>query len=223
MTVVLSFQTPAGPVSATIRRVLAAGYTGRTRHLVEAHIGELKEIGIPAPPHVPMLFPIIPGLLSQSTETQVLGSDTSPEVEYVVFRQGGRDYVTVGSDQTDSVMEAQNAPMAKNMCLKSIAPDAWPLEEVLDHWDSLELSLVCDGNLMQQGKVEQMMRPAELQEFVSEHDGHEHEGRMIFSGTLEMNGRCPRERAEMTIKLHDPVLERAIVHRYTVEPTFPFF
>ncbi|AZO34770.1 MAG: DUF2848 domain-containing protein [Mesorhizobium sp.] len=223
MTVVLSFQTPAGPVSATIRHVLAAGYTGRTRHLVEAHIEELKEIGIPAPPHVPMLFPIIPGLLSQSTETQVLGSDTSPEVEYVVFRQGGRDYVTVGSDQTDSVMEAQNAPMAKNMCLKSIAPDAWPLEEVLDHWDSLELSLVCDGKLMQQGKVEQMMRPAELQEFVSEHDGHEHEGRMIFSGTLEMNGRCPRERAEMTIKLHDPVLERAIVHRYTVEPTFPFF
>ena len=223
MTVALSFETPAGPVAATVRRVLAAGYTGRTRHLVEAHIEELKEIGIPAPPHVPMLFPIIPGLLSQSTETQVLGAETSPEVEYVVFRQDGRDYVTVGSDQTDSIMEAQNAPIAKNMCLKSIAPGAWPLEELLDHWDRLELSLVCDGKVMQQGKVEQMMTPAQLQEFVAEHDGNDHEGRMIFSGTLEMHGRCPREKAEMTIRLYDPVLDRAIVHSYTVEPTFAFF
>lgn len=223
MTVALSFETPAGPVAATVRRVLAAGYTGRTRHLVEAHIEELKEIGIPAPPHVPMLFPIIPGLLSQSTETQVLGAETSPEVEYVVFRQDGRDYVTVGSDQTDSIMEAQNAPIAKNMCLKSIAPEAWPLEELVDHWDRLELSLVCDGKVMQQGKVEQMMTPAQLQEFVAEHDGDDHEGRMIFSGTLEMHGRCPREKAEMTIRLYDPVLDRAIVHSYTVEPTFAFF
>lgn len=223
MSTVLTFKTPTGPVSATIQRVVAAGYTGRTRHLVEAHIEELKQIGIPAPPHVPMLFPIIPGLLSQSSRTQVLGTETSPEVEYVVFRQGGRDYVTVGSDQTDSVMEAQNAPIAKNMCLKSIASHAWPLDELLGHWDSLELSLVCNGIVMQKGKVEQMMTPKQLQDFVAEHDGPDHEGRMIFSGTLEMHGRCPREKAEMTIRLGDPVLNRDIVHSYTVEPTSPFF
>lgn len=223
MTVVVSFQTPAGPLSATVKRVLAAGYTGRTRHLVEAHIEELKELGIPTPPHVPMLFPIIPGLLSQSTETTVLGEETSPEVEFVVFTQDGRDYITVGSDQTDAVMEAKDAPIAKNMCLKSIAREAWPLEELLPHWDSLELSLICDGQVMQQGRVEQMMTPAQLKDFVAEHNGPDHESRMIFSGTIEMHGRCPREKAEMLIRLTDPVLGRVIEHRYTVEPVFPFF
>ncbi|EBA07982.1 DUF2848 family protein [Sagittula stellata] len=223
MTVDITFETPGGPLAASIRRVVAAGYTGRTRHLVETHIEELKDIGIPPPPHIPMLFPIIPGLLSQSRQTQVLGSDTAPEVEYVIFRQDGRDYVTVGSDQTDSVMESQNAPISKNMCLKTVAPEAWPLDELLDHWDSLELSLVCDGKVMQQGSVAQIMTPAQLQAFVAEHDGDEDEGRMIFSGTLEMHGRCPGEAAEMTITLSDPVRERKIVHTYTVEPTVPFF
>lgn len=219
----LTFATPSGPLSATINRVVAAGYTGRTRHLVEAHVAELKELGIPAPPHVPMLFPIIPGLLSQSSATTVLGEETSPEVEYVIFRVDGLDYVTVGSDQTDSVMEAQNAPIAKNMCLKSIAKDAWLIDEVVDHWDELELSLTCNGKLMQKGKVDQMMTPSDLRDFVAEHDGPVHEGRLIFSGTLEMHGRCPKTKTEMVIRLNDPVLGRSIEHRYTVEPVFPYF
>ncbi|MCK0207966.1 DUF2848 domain-containing protein [Starkeya koreensis] len=223
MTVTVAFTTPEGPLVATVDRVLAAGYTGRTRHLVEAHIEELKALGIGVPPHIPMLFPIIPGLLSQSTVTQVLGLDTSPEVEFVVFRQGGRDYVTVGSDQTDSVMEAQNAAIAKNLCLKSIATEAWPLDALVDHWDRLELTLTCEGVVMQHGALEQMMTPAQLQEFVAGHDGPQHEGRMIFSGTMEMHGRCPRASVEMVITLHDPVLERSIVHRYRVEPMLEIF
>jgi hypothetical protein len=223
MTVTVTFSTPDGPLSATITRLLAAGYTGRTRHLVEAHIEELKALGIGVPPHIPMLFPIIPGLLSQSTVTNVLGLDTSPEVEFVIFRTGGRDYLTVGSDQTDSVMEAQNAAIAKNLCLKSIATEAWPLDALKDHWDRLELTLTCEGKVMQHGALEQMMTPAQLQDFVAEHDGPQHEGRMIFSGTMEMHGRCPRESAEMEIKLHDPVLGRSIAHRYRVEPILEIF
>lgn len=223
MSVTVSFDTPEGPLSAGIDRVLAAGYTGRTRHLVEAHIEELKELGIGVPPHIPMLFPIIPGLLSQAGVTQVLGLDTSPEVEFVVFRTGGRDYVTVGSDQTDSVMEAQNAAIAKNLCLKSIATQAWPLDALTGHWDRLELTLTCEGKVMQHGALEQMMTPAQLQEFVAEHDGPQHEGRMIFSGTMEMHGRCPRQSVEMVITLHDPVLGRSIVHSYRVEPMLEIF
>lgn len=223
MTTTLAFATPEGPLTARIERVLAAGYTGRTRHLVEAHIEELKALGIGVPPHIPMLFPIIPGLLSQSTVTQVLGLDTSPEVEFVVFRVGGRDYVTVGSDQTDSVMEAQNAPIAKNLCLKSIATEAWPLDALTGHWDALELTLTCEGEVMQHGAVAQMMTPVQLQDFVAEHDGPKHEGRMIFSGTMEMHSRCPQRSVEMVITLHDPVLNRSIVHRYRVDPMAVIF
>jgi hypothetical protein len=49
---------------ASIRRLLCAGYTARNRADVEAHIKELTAIGIGAPPHVPMLFPIMPASAS---------------------------------------------------------------------------------------------------------------------------------------------------------------
>lgn len=127
MSIDLTFETPEGTVETAIRRLLCAGYTGRTRALVEAHIEELKALGIGAPPHIPMLFPIMPSLLTQSTDTAVIGPETAPEVEYVFFRHQGRDFVTVGSDQTDSAMEGKAACLAKNLCFKSIAKQAWPI------------------------------------------------------------------------------------------------
>ncbi len=210
-------------VVAHIRRLICAGYTGRDQADVEAHIKELAAIGIGAPPHIPMLFPIMPALLSQSHRTYVLGENTAPEVEFVLFRRNGADYVTVGSDQTDSVMEAQAAAMAKNMCVKSVATAAWPLIEAKDHWDELELELTCNAQTMQKGKVGQLMTPEALQAFVAMHDGPDHEGRMVFSGTLETHGRYPKGEITMEVTLTDPVLGRQLRHVYTVTPMQEFF
>jgi hypothetical protein len=191
--------------------------------LVEAHIEELKALGIGAPPHIPMLFPIMPSLLTQSIDTAVIGPETAPEVEYVFFRHQGRDFVTVGSDQTDSAMEGKAACLAKNLCFKSIAKQAWPIDEVAQHWDSLELRLDCDGRTMQHGALATMMTPDQLRDFVTEHDGADHEGRMIFSGTLETHGRFPRGVQRLEIELRDPVLGRSIRHAYTVTPLDEIF
>lgn len=219
----IEFRLPQGRVRGTIRRLLCAGYTGRSRADVDAHIAELAPLGIGPPPHVPMLFPIIPGLLSQSNETSVLGGHTAPEVEYVIFRLDGRDYVTVGSDQTDSVMEGKHAPTAKNLCLKSVAPEAWPMADVADHWDRLGLKLTCNGKAMQEGSVVSMLAPEQLREFVAEHDGPDHDGRMIFSGTLETHGRYPESEMSIEISLSDPVRNRTIRHSYKVSPMKEFF
>ncbi len=223
MTTTIDFTLPEGHVTACIRRLLCAGYTGRTRAEVEAHIEELKHLGIGVPPHIPMLFPIIPALLSQAAETFVIGLDTAPEVEFVLFRQDGIDYVTVGSDHTDSVMEAQAAALAKNLCAKTVAPAAWPMADVAGHWDRLELRLACDGKVMQQGSVAQLMTPDDLRAFVAGHDGAEHEGRMIFSGTLETAGRFPRTAMELEISLTDPVLGRSLSHHFKVTPLAEIF
>lgn len=223
MSTTLSFLVAGEPVTATIRRLLCAGYTGRTRAEVEAHIEELKPLGIGAPPHVPMLFPIMPALLSQATQTHVMGPNTAPEVEFVQFRIDGRDYVTVGSDHTDSVMEAQAAALAKNLCFKSVGSQAWAIDEIAAHWDSLELQLVCNGKVMQKGSVAQMMTPEALRDFVTEFDGGNHEGRMIFSGTFETHGRYPQGEMEIEISLTDPVLERSIRHAYKVTPLVEIF
>ena len=223
MTTEIEFKLPEGRIRGAVRRLLCAGYTGRSRAAVEAHIAELAPLGIGPPPHVPMLFPIIPGLLSQSTETSVLGTHTAPEVEYVIVRLDGSDYVTVGSDQTDSVMEGKHPPTAKNLCLKSVAAEAWPMADVADHWDLLELKLICNGKLMQEGSLSSILTPEQLRAFVAEHDGPDDEGRMIFSGTLETHGRFPESEMSIDISLSDPVLDRAIRHSYRVTPMAELF
>lgn len=223
MSTTLTFALPGAFVTATIRRLLCAGYTGRTLAEVEAHIEELKPLGIGAPPHVPMLFPIMPALLSQAVQTHVMGPNTAPEVEFVQFRADGRDYVTVGSDHTDAVMEAQAAALAKNLCFKSVAPQAWAIDEIAGHWDTLELQLVCNGKVMQKGSVAQMMTPAALRDFVATFDGPEHEGRMIFSGTFETHGHYPQGEMAIEISLTDPVLGRSIAHAYKVTPLAEIF
>jgi hypothetical protein len=220
----ITFELPdKNRVVAQIRRLICAGYTGRDQSDIEAHMKELATIGIGAPPHIPMLFPIMPALLSQSTRTYVLGENTAPEVEFVLFRQDGADYVTVGSDQTDSVMEALAAAIAKNMCAKSVAPTAWPLSEVRSHWDKLELELTCEGRTMQRGRVELLMAPDALHGFVAKHDGPDHEGRMVFSGTFETQGKYPKGEVSLAITLTDPVLRRQLRHVYTVTPMQEFF
>lgn len=223
MSKTVTFSTPAGQIHTEIRRLLCAGYTGRTRHLVEAHIEELKALGIGAPAHIPMLFPIMPALLSQAESTTVLGPNTAPEVEYVIFRHEGQDYVTVGSDHTDTAMESKAPAMAKNLCFKSVAADAWSIADVAAHWDDLELTLTCDGRTMQHGALNQMMVPEDLRTFVAEHDGPDHESRMIFSGTLETHGQYPRTAARIEISLTDPVLKRSITHAYSVNPMDEIF
>jgi hypothetical protein len=220
----VTFELPdKNRVVAHIRRLLCAGYTGRHQAEVEAHIKELATMGISAPVHIPMLLPIMPTLLTQSTRTYVLGENTAPEVEFVLFRQNGADYVTVGSDQTDSVMEAQAVAMAKNMCAKSVAPAAWPLSEIRGHWDKLELELTCNGRTMQKGGVALMLTPDALHSFVAKHDGPDHEGRMVFSGTFETHGKYPHGEISLAITLTDPVLGRQLRHLYSVTPMREFF
>jgi hypothetical protein len=220
----LTFQLPNNhKVTASIRRLLCAGYTGRNRADVELHITELAAIGIDRPSHIPTLFPIMPALLSQSAETYVLGENTAPEVEFVLFRQSEVDYVTVGSDQTDLAMEAKAPSMAKNLCVKSIARAAWPLNDVEKNWDDMEIELICDQKTMQKGRLNLIMTPGALFDFVARHDGPDHEGRMIFSGTLETHGKYPKSKISVELILSDPIRGRQIRHSYTVTPMAELF
>src|SRR5690606_30439461 len=59
-----------GPVAAGIERAIIAGYTGRDRASVQAHIDELAAIGIPPPPQVPMFYPIPRELLTNDAAVE---------------------------------------------------------------------------------------------------------------------------------------------------------
>ncbi len=126
--------------------VIMAGWTGRSEASVARHIAELAEAGVAAPSRVPIFYRVGANLLTTSPAIDVVGKDTSGEIELVILEVGGRRYVGVGSDHTDNKMEAHSVALAKQLCPKVMAPELWPLEDVADHWDSLELSAFVTEN-----------------------------------------------------------------------------
>lgn len=220
----LSFQLPNGEmVTIEVRRVLAAGATGRDAERVQRHIARMAELGVTPPPHVPMLYPLMPTLLTNATNIGVIGVDSTPEVEAVVFSWKGTDYVTVGSDHTDRRIEAASSLQGKNSCPKVIGTTAWRLAEVLDHWDVLQLRATCGAVVLQEGGVANLLPVQTLMDFVARHDGPVSEGRVFFGGTVPTLASLPKGQATITLELRDPVRQRVLAHAYTVHILEEYF
>lgn len=220
----LQFTLPDGRnLQADINRAIAAGYTGRDQALVQAHIDELAEQGIAPPPHIPMLFPLLPTLVTNAEEIAVVGEDSTPEIEIALFQQGGTTYLTVASDQTDRVVEAQDITLSKNVCPKIVGREAWALADVSGHIEQLTLTARCDDLQLQQGALAMMMTPEAILDFVDQHDGPEREGRMVFSGTVPTQAQPPKGPVTISLELADPVLHRNILHSYRIHVLSEYF
>jgi hypothetical protein len=212
----------ASPVEATIDRLILAGFAGRSADEVEAHIAEMALQGVPRPKRFPMFWPVLPHLLTQDDSIQVYGPDTAPEVEYVLFGWQGVPYVTLGNDQCDIEVEARlSAEKSKNLCPKIVAREAWPVADVLAHWDELQLTLSVNGTLLQQDRLAALIRPEALRDKVAAVDGPRDEGRMIFSGTVAMRDRLPPLPYDVTMRLIDERLGREIRHDFRVTALAP--
>src|SRR3546814_21025368 len=103
----------------------------------------------------------------------------------------GFDDVTVGSDHTDRKVETQSVVLSKNLCPKPVARTAWPLTQVLPHWDRLVLMATCDGETPQEGALSAILKPQDIQAFVDSHDGDAAEGPRIFNRTVPTNRTPP--------------------------------
>lgn len=183
----------------------------------------MSSLGVKPPPHVPMLYPLMPTLLTNTADIGVIGTDSTPEVEVVLFRAAGVDYLTVGSDHTDRVIEAVSALQGKNSCPKIVATAAWPVSEVLDHWDSLMLRSRCGNTLLQEGALSHVMTYEDLVSFVHEQDGDQAEGRVVFSGTVPTLAKPPKGDVTIGLELADPVRRRTLTHDYTVHVRREYF
>src|SRR5256885_11437907 len=96
----LQFTTPEGQTFAPeFDTLIVAGWAGRDREAIEHHIEELAAIGIPRPSAVPLYFRISSNQLSQRSALQVLGADSSGEVEVFVFTHEGEMFVSLASDR----------------------------------------------------------------------------------------------------------------------------
>lgn len=168
----LTFTLPgsrgAAALNVEIDQLVIAGWTGRDREAILHHIRELAELGVPQPSAIPLFYRVAANQLSQSDCIEVIGSATSGEAEPFIFTQGGELFVSLASDHTDRQLEAHSVALSKQICVKPVARAAWPLCEVLDHWDSLVLRswIKEDGEfrLYQQGTLASLRAPGDLLE-----------------------------------------------------------
>ena len=198
---------------------MIAGWAGRDAAAIEHHIAELAAIGVPRPSAVPLFYRVAADQLVQDPVVQVVGTASAGEVEPFVFADDGALYVTVASDHTDRGLERTSVALAKQACAKPVATRAWPLAEVAAHWDDLVLraTIAEEGRevLYQEASVAALRTPAGL---IGRFTGGAglRDGTGMCCGTVGVIGAI-RPAPSFAMELVDPVLGRAIRHRYTLD------
>lgn len=198
--------------------LVIAGWAARDEAAVRHHIDELAAIGVPPPSSVPLFYRGAASLLTQAERVEFLGPDSSGEIEPVIVAMNDGLWLTIGSDHTDRKAEAQGVALSKQLCAKPVAKDLWRLDEVVAHWDELQLRAhaIIDGQrvLYQDGKLATLRPPSDLMSRYAA-GGQLAAGTVMFGGTLgAIGGVRPSSRFEM--ELIDPVLNRSIRHAYDV-------
>lgn len=204
------------PVTLEPAGLIVAGWTGRDEAALRHHIEELAAIGVPRPSSVPVFYRNSALNLTQAPRLEVLGPDTSGEVEPVIVALGDRLCVGIGSDHTDRKAETQGIALSKQLCCKPVGRALWPLDEIAGHWDQLRLRsfATIDGQRVayQEGTLGGMRSPADL---IGRYGQALAPNTVMFCGTLAaIGGIRPASRFEM--ELEDPVLGRRLTHAYDI-------
>lgn len=206
-----------------LTHALVAGWTGRDRAAVQQHIDELAELGVPAPSAVPLYYRVAVDLLTTAETIQVIGANTSGEVEPVVIADDDGLWLGLGSDHTDRDLETHSVALAKQICAKPLASTLWRLDQVAGHLDRLELrswirQTDTDWEPYQSGTLASLRPLPELIRGAPDAtaDGRLAPGTVMLCGTLGAEGGV-RPAAAFRMELHDPVLDRTLRHQYTIE------
>lgn len=200
-----------------LRQTVIAGWTGRDRVAVQTHIDELAALGVPRPASFPVFYRASASRVTTSKCIQVLGENSSGEVEFVLLEYRGALWLGVGSDHTDRDVEAYSVDVSKQMCEKPVGTLWWKFSDVVEHWDALTLRsyIGSDRVLYQEGSVSAILDPARLIRNFTKGSTSLPEGTVMFCGTLPAIGGV-RPSSYFAFELEDPVLMRSIRHDYSV-------
>lgn len=211
----MKFETDSGALSINIQQAIVAGWTARDRKVVDHHIAELAEIGVKPPSEVPLFYRVSATLLQQFNAIEVLGDETSGEVEPLLINTGGKLWLGVASDHTDRALEAASVALSKQICAKPVADKLWVYDSVEDHIDELLIkSWIDEGNgwtLYQEGSIATILPLSELMEKA----GGLKDGTAMICGTLPAIGGV-RPAGKFKMAIIDPVLNKEISWTYTI-------
>ena len=210
----LSLTLGGREAAVVIETVIVAGWTGRDRAAVEAHIAELEALGVRRPSSAPVFYRVSASRLTTGSAIESTPA-SSGEVEALLLRENGRLWVGVGSDHTDRDVEIYDVAVSKQMCDKPIAPELWPYEDVADNWDRLTLrSWIDDDVLYQHGTLDGLMHPNDLFSLL---EPAIDDGTLMFCGTFPAIGGV-RPATRFRYELEDPLLARTIGAGYQMRP-----
>ncbi len=206
-----------------VARILDAGFTGKNREGAMKHVEELKAHGVAAPDRIPAYFAVTRELVTTDDEIEVLGDDTSGEVEVVFLFKGDETYIAVGSDHTDRELEKDSIPKSKVICPKVVSRDVWRLADVEPHWERLRLQswIEVDGQrtLYQEGSLADFLTIDDFLDGVRSvvKDGAL-DGMVLYMGTMPSLGGELLFSPTFEGRLSDDVLGRELSFRYSIRP-----
>ena len=210
------FKDTTDQVTVKPETLIVAGWTGRDEAALRHHIEELAAIGVPRPSSVPVFYRNAVNNVMQTERLEVLGPDTSGEVEPVVVVLDDGMWIGLGSDHTDRKAETMGIALSKQLCGKVMGPALWRFDDISKHWDQIMMRshAVIGGArvIYQEGPLAAMRHPDDLIACWGKPLGP---NTVMFCGTLGAKGGIrPASRFEM--ELEDPVLKRRMAHGYDV-------
>lgn len=125
--------------TATLSKVLIAGWAGRDKSGVQHHIDELAAIGVTPPSQTPLFYEVSRDRLNTSGHIQDVGPGGGGEVELVLWRLKGTLYLGLGSDHTDRVLESHSIALSKQICDKPVSHSVIKLDDVTCPLDDLTM------------------------------------------------------------------------------------
>ena len=222
-TITLMVGSQASRLHFEVRHLWNGGWAARDQAELRRHVEEMERMGVPGPITTPIFFPLASTLATTADRVEVLGEQTSGEVEYALLVDTAQILVTVASDHTDRGFERYGIQASKQLYPDVLASEAWPLDECRAHWDRLVLrcwtTKLGRRSVYQEAALAELLSPDTWLDMLHRH-GVPRDGLVFLSGTpATIGGVVFGERYE--IELEDPILGRAIRHEYAVEVLGP--